>query len=163
MGFPAPFPGHALPLAGKGIKMSSDIIVIEKQLLKSEAFRDLSGAAKTVYLDFRMKCRVKTMKGKNGRRGGRVILNNGEIEYCYSEAEKRGITRPRFMRSIDSLVESGLIDIAHSGSGGKKGDKSLYAISGRWQKFGTDDFVPGQRPKDKRSGRGFQKGHKLWR
>ena len=141
----------------------ADIIVLEKPLLKSDAFRELSGAAKTVYLDFRMKCRVKGMKGPSGRKNGRVILNNGEIEYCYSEAEKRGITRSRFMRAIDALVERGLIDITHSGSGGRKGDKSLYAISDRWQKFGTDDFVSGRRPKDKRGGRGFQKGHGYWK
>lgn len=155
--------GMYSPLAGKGIRMSSDIIVIERELLKSEAFRDLSGAAKTVYLDFRMKCRVKSMKFKGGRKKERVILNNGEIEYCYSEAEKKGITRPRFMRSIDTLVERGLLDIAHSGSGGRKGDKSLYAISDRWQRFGTGNFVPGQRPKDKRGGRGFRKGHQHWK
>ena len=137
MGFPAPYPGHALPIAGKGTKMPSDIIVIERELLKSEAFRELPGASQTVYWDFRMKCRVKNMQVKKGRKKERVILNNGELEYCYSEAEKRGISRPRFMRAIDALVKRGFIDIAHSGSGGKKGDKSLYAISDRWKKFGN--------------------------
>jgi len=143
--------------------MSSDIIVIEKELLKSDAFRGLTGAAKTAYFDFRMKCRIKSMKSKNGRKKERVILNNGELEYCYSEAEKKGITRPRFMRAIDALVERGLIDIAHSGSGGRKGDKSLYAISERWRHFGTKNFIPAKRSRDNRQGRGFQKGHDHWR
>ena len=142
---------------------ASTIIVVERALLKSKAFRELNGAAKTVYFDFLMKCRVKSMKPKTSRKRERVILNNGELEYCYSEAEKRGITRPRFMRAIDALVERGLIDITHSGSGGRKGDKSLYGISERWRKFGTKDFVPGKRPTDKRGGRGFQKGHQLWK
>ncbi len=155
--------GMHSPLAEKGISMSSDIIVIEKELLKSDAFRDLPRAAYTVYMDFRMKCRITTVKGRSGRKKERIILNNGELEYCYSEAEKNGITRPRFMKAIDALVERGLIDIAHSGSGGRKGDKSLYGISERWRLFGTKDFIPAKRAKDNRQGRGFQKGHNYWK
>jgi len=143
--------------------LSSDIIVVEKALLRSEAFRSLSGAAMTVYFDFRMKCRIKIMKQRNGRQKERVILNNGALEYSYSEAEKKGITRSRFMRAIDALVERGFIDIAHSGSGGRKGDKSLYGISERWRKFGTPDFVCAGRPRDRRQGRGFQKGNEYWK
>ena len=91
-----------------------------------------------------------------------MILNNGEIEYCYSEAEKKGIPRPSFMRNLDMLIEYGFLDITHSGSGGKKGDKSLYAISDRWRDYGTDNFVPSSRPKDLRQGRGFQSGDNHW-
>jgi len=68
----------------------SGIIVIERELLQSDAFRQLNGTAKTVYFDFLMKCRVKTHKPKSGRKRERIILNNGKIEYTYSEAEKRG-------------------------------------------------------------------------
>lgn len=138
--------------------MASDIIVIERDMLKSEPFRQLNGTAKTILLDFMMKCRVKTRQ-RPGRKKEREILNNGELEYCYSEAEKRGIPRATFMRGIDELVHKGFIDIAHSGSGGKKGDKSLYAISDRWRAWGTDNFIPASRPKDTRAGRGFKKGH----
>lgn len=143
--------------------MSTGIIVIEKELLRSEAFRGLNGTAKTVYFDFLMKCRVKAMKRKAGRKKERVILNNGEIEYAYSEAEKRGLPRKRFMRAIDALVEGGLIDIAHSGNGGRKGDKNLYAISERWRLFGSGDFIHAERSRDTRQGRGFQKGNEYWK
>ena len=129
--------------------MASTIIVIERALLKSEAFRGLSGKAKTVYFDFRMKCKI------GGPKDRRVIINNGELEYTYSEAEKKGIIRSSFMSAIDSLVERGLMDITHSGAGGRKGDKSLYAISDRWRKWGTEDFIAKSRPKDTRQGRGF--------
>jgi hypothetical protein len=142
--------------------MASDIIVVERELLKSEPFRRLNGTAKTLYFDFRMKCTVKTMTPKLGRKKERVILNNGELEYCYSEAEKNGIPRSSFMRGIDDLVRYGFIDVAYSGNGGKKGDKSLYGISERWRSWGTDDFVAATRPKDKRSGRGFKKGHEYY-
>jgi len=67
------------------------------------------------------------------------------------------------MRAIDTLIEHGFLDISHSGSGGKKGDKSLYAISERWKVWGTDAFTPVSRPKDTRAGRGFKKGPDHWR
>jgi len=135
--------------------MAGDIIVIEKELLKSECFRALSGTAKTVYFDFRMKCQVRGVKPKAGRRKERFILNNGEIEYCYSEAEKKGIGRASFMRALDVLIERGFIDCCHSGTGTRKGDKSLYGISDRWQLYGKQGFVTAKRQKDSRKGRGF--------
>jgi len=143
--------------------MTSEIIVVERALLKSEAFRCLNGTSKTVLFDFLMKCRVKGRKVKPGRKSERVILNNGEIEYCYSEAEKRGTPRSNFMRALDELLKKGFIDIAHSGSGGKKGDKSLYAISDRWRAWGTDDFISAKRPNDNRQGRGFKPGNEYWK
>ena len=136
--------------------MASDIIVVEREMLKSRVFRGLNGTSKTVYFDFLMKCRVKGRKSKPGGKSERIILNNGKIEYCYSEAEKKGIPRPTFMRALDELIGKGFIDVAHSGSGGKKGDKSLYAISDRWRDHGTDKFKPATRPKDCRQGRGFK-------
>lgn len=145
--------------------MTAPIIVVERQLLKSEAFRRLNGTSKNVFFDFLMRCRVKNKKHKIGRKTEYDILNNGEIEYTYSEAEKKNppISRAAFMRAIDALVKNGFIEIAHSGSGGKKGDKSLYAVSDRWRAWGTDDFIPGARPKDNRQGRGFKSGKDHWR
>jgi hypothetical protein len=133
-------------------------ISIERDLLKSEAFRGLNGTAKTVYFDFRMKCKVQWPKRKPGRGQELDILNNGELVYTYAEAEnkKPPIGRASFMRALDTLIERGIIDVAHSGSGGKKGDKSLYAISERWRAYGTDEFKPATRPKDRRQGRGFK-------
>ena len=78
-----------------------------------------------------------------------------EIEHTYSEAEKRGISRKRFMKALDELIGKGFIDVAHSGSGGMKGDKSKYVISERWRDWGTDNFVKKTRPRDTRGGRGF--------
>lgn len=139
--------------------MPSDIIVVQRDLLKSEVFRKLNGTAKTVYFDFLMKCKVKSRAAASGRKKERVILNNGQIQYSYSEAEKKGILSGSFMRAIDTLIEHGFIDISHSGNGGKKGDMNLYSISDRFEKWGTDIFVLATRPKDTRSGRGFQPGN----
>ena len=135
--------------------MPGNVIVLERDLLINNAFRLLSGIAKTIYFDFLMKCRVKKMKSKPGRKAEIVILNNGEITYSYAEALNKGITRPRFNRAIRELVKHGFIDIAHSGSGGVKGDMSLYAISDRWQAWGTESFKERTMSKDTRGGRGF--------
>jgi hypothetical protein len=133
----------------------SNVIVIDKDLLKSEAFRTLNGQAKTVLLDFLMKRRVKQVKIPGGMKMP-MILNNGEIQYSYKEAFERGITRPAFARALDVLIQRGFIDIAKQGSGGKHRDASLYSISERWRKWGQEDFDPGKlRVKDTRGGRGF--------
>ena len=135
--------------------MASNKLYLERDLLKSEVLRSLSKTAILIYFDYRMKCKVQKIKGKIGRQDSWLIINNGEIEYTYSEAEKKGISRSSFMRGLDELVEKGFIDVTHSGSGGVKGDKSKYAISDRWRECGTDNFVKKTRPKDTRGGRGF--------
>jgi len=143
--------------------LTSEIIVIERKLLQSKAYRSLTSMQKDVYHDFLMKRQVDKTKPRPGRKSERIILNQGKIEYCYSEAAKKGITPATFMRAITVLVEKGFIDIAHSGSGGVKGDKSLYAISERWRKWGTDSFIRKTRPKDVRAKRGFLSGDKHWK
>ena len=134
---------------------SGGIIVIDRELLASPAFRSLSKIAMLVYLDFLAK--------RKGRRMGKpkrfAILNNGEITYYYSEAEKRGITRPRFQRALDELINKGFIDLVHQGAGynlgtGKR-DTNLYAISERWRNWSTSHFIKKPRQKDTRDGKGF--------
>jgi len=135
--------------------MTSKGIRIDKKVLNSEVFRSLSKTAMLIYLDFLQKRKMQKIKGSPRRSDGWIIINNGEIEYTYSEAEKRGISRSRFMRALDGLIGKGFIDVAHSGSGGMKGDKSKYAISERWREWGTDNFINKTRPRDTRGGRGF--------
>ena len=130
----------------------------DRDLLRSPVFRSLRVSSMLVYLDFLGKRKMQKANRKAGKSGW-VIINNGEIEYTYSEAEAKGITRPRFMRALDELIAKGFIDVAHSGTGGVKGDKSLYAFSERWRKYGTDEFVERSRPKDRRSGRGWAAYH----
>jgi hypothetical protein len=125
--------------------MAGNVVVFERQMLKSPAFRTLPGNAIVILSDFMMKRQVK-----NGR-----ILNNGEIEYCFSEAEAKGFPRATFNRNRDILIERGFLEIAHAGSGGKKGDKTLYALVDRWQNWGKESFKKHERPKDKRKGIGF--------
>ncbi len=134
---------------------SGDVIVIERALLNSPAFRSLRGAAILVLLDFLQRRRGKSMRDRGKKKW--LILNQGEIEYCYSTAEKAGITRPRFARAITELTEKGFLDIAHSGNGYAK-DKSLYSISERWRDYGTEAFISKTRSKDTRRSRKFSSG-----
>lgn len=141
-----------------GIKKASPNIYLERQMLKSEVFRRLPAKAIVILMDFLSKRQVaprKTSKGDTTY----TITNNGEIEYCFSEAEKKGISKQSFNHNRDILLERGFIDIAHSGCGGRKGDKNLYAISNRWRKWGTSEFEYRKRDKDNREGIGWKKYH----
>ena len=133
-------------------------IVIDAGLVSSKAFLNLTGIAPQVYLLF-LKRRRMVKLGKAGKEKW-VVENDGEIVFPYAEAEdKFGISRPRFQRAIDQLVEHGFIDIAHPGGGMMK-DVSKYAISTRWMDYGTNNFIQKHRPKDTR-GLGFKKKEAL--
>ena len=87
------------------------------------------------------------------------IANNGEIQFTYKEAKlKWGISYSKFTRAIDEVIRVGLIDITKTGNGLQK-DVTLYAISDRWEKYGTDEFVVKKRPKRKQQ-YGFTKKNK---
>ena len=129
--------------------MSGLIVVCEQEMFKSKAFRTLTNTAMVILLDFLMRRKIKNHR----------ILNNGEIVYPFSEAAKKGIPAATFNRNRDLLIERGFLEITRAGSGGKKGDMTLYALSDRWQKWGKDNFKTSTRPKDERKGIGFAAYH----
>ena len=125
-------------------------IWIEREMILSPAFRKLNGRAMEVLLLFLYRRQWK----QASRKGKWYTTNNGEIVFPYKEAKKRfKIPKSSFARAIDKLMEHGFIDIAHLG-GGLIGDCTRYSISGRWRKYGTDNFVIKKKPKDTR-GFGF--------
>jgi len=122
---------------------------VSRTLITSPAFLDLRTAtACQVFLIFLAKCQWEKVQNRPGRRDKEyVLVNNGEIQFTYLEAKKKwGISDKRFVKALDDLIRVGLIDIAKTGLGLKK-DVTLYAMSDRWEKFGTDEFVVRQRPK----------------
>lgn len=135
--------------------MTSEIIIVERAMLKSRAFRSLSSTAKNVLFDFRMKCKISKTKPRPGRKAGIVILNNGELEYTYDEAQSKGMTRGVFLSAVNRLIETGFLDIRHIGCAGKAKDKNLYAVSERWRDYGTEQFIFKPRKRNGRQGRGF--------
>lgn len=132
-------------------------IFLEDDLVRSEAFRSLSRWALKVYLHFLTKRAFAKSKVKPGRKVKKVIVNNGEIIFSYSEAEKIGIGRREFRNSIDELIDRGFLDITHQGAGGRAKDFTLYHLGERWREWGQSDFVPTRKPrvKDTRQGRGW--------
>lgn len=136
-------------------------IYISKELLNSIAYRSLSRCAFLVYQDFLAKRLM--IKIKRGKDKVWTIQNNGEIIYPYQEAEQRGFSRQQFRDAIDELQQKGLIDIAHTGKGGRKpakgstGDATRYWIDDRWINYGTENFKPARNPrnKDTRKNRGW--------
>lgn len=124
---------------------------VSRTMITSRAFLSLKTAtACQVFMVFLNKCRWEKAQTRPMRREKEwIITNNGEIQFTYTEAqEKWGIKAGRFTRAIDDLLRVGLIDITKTGCGLHK-DVTLYAISDRWKKFGTDEFIIMKRPKRK--------------
>lgn len=123
---------------------------VDRLAITSEAFLSLkTAAACQVFMIFLNKCQWKPIEGSAKRSKEYYLANQGEVQFTYDEAlEKWGITQKKFTKALDELVRVGLIDITKSGFGLQK-DKSLYAISDRWEKFGTDEFVVKKRQKRK--------------
>ncbi len=138
----------------------SKSIWLDKNLLRSSAFRSLKKWSLLVYLDLLRKRQMEQIK-KAKRSDEWIIRNNGEIVYPYSEAENKGIGRREFRNAIDELIEKGFLDITHQGSGGRSGDMSKYSLDDRWIKHGTSSFCPTKNPrkKDSRGGRGWSAYH----
>ena len=131
-------------------------IWLEKNLLRSSAFRSLSRWSLLVYLDFLRKRQMDQIK-RAKRSDSWIIRNNGKIVYPYSEAEKKGIGRREFRNAIDELIKKGFLDITHQGTGGRAGDMTKYLVDDRWKNFDTTSFRPAKKPrrKDSRKGRGW--------
>jgi hypothetical protein len=128
-----------------------DKMFVSRKVITSKAFLALKTAcACQVYLIFLSKCRMEKVRTRPMHREKEwFITNNGEIEFTYTEAEtKYGIPAGKFTRAIDELLRVGLIDITKTGLGLHK-DVTLYAISNRWEKYGTDEFIEKKRPKRK--------------
>jgi hypothetical protein len=138
-----------------------DKMFISRNVIISKAFLSLRTAcACQVYMIFLNKCRWEKVKAKPMHREKEwQLTNNGEIQFTYAEAETDyGIPAGKFTRAIDELIRVGLIDIIKTSLGLHK-DVTLYAISDRWEKFGTAEFIENKRRKRKQQ-LGFAGKHK---
>lgn len=115
---------------------------VDAEMILSKAYRELTGTGAKVLLVFLLK---KPMEKINKKWVPKE--EGGEIRFTYREAErKHGISRPRFTRALDDLIDKGFIDLNYQG-GGMQGDQSLYRLSEMWRNYGTDDFKVLRRPK----------------
>ncbi len=130
----------------------------DREIIHSKAFWSLRTAtAIKVLLIFHNKCKMERPQGSKAKsKNDFIIVNNGEIQFSYRDAKTNfGISAYAFRDAIDALVGAGFINITKAGSGQHR-HCSLYAISKRWQDYGTADFTKEKRPKDKQH-YGFQR------
>ena len=111
-------------------------IYIERDILESDAYWHLTGAAPQVYMVFLMK-RILSDK-PFGKNKVRLIANNGEITYTFKEACKNHrIPKSNFLRARDQLIKVGLIEIAEDGG---CNHTTKYAISNNWRNYPEQTF-----------------------
>ena len=133
-----------------GKKYRNGPMYVDRQLIRSRPWLELTSAAPQVYLLFRARAQVAKVKRGNMKRNPWKVINNGEIQFPYIDAARDfGISSKRFARALSQLVEKGFLDIEHHG-GGCEGDATRYALSERWRAYGTADFKPSERPKGRK-------------
>lgn len=134
-------------------------LYLPRALVHSAAFAALrTAAAHRVLLLFYSKRTMERRRRPGSREKVWACSNNGQIQFSYKEArEQHGFTASRFRSALDEVIRVGFIDIAHSGYGLRK-DCSLYAISRRWEDYGTDRYREAERPRQAQK-IGFQEGN----
>lgn len=118
---------------------ASKPIFVDRLVLQSEAYWDLSKHGIRVLFRFYEKRKVSPHKDSKGNTYYQII-NNGDLVFTYDEAERWGIDRKQFSKAIDDLVAKGFLEITHQGAG--QGDSSTYKLTQRWQAYGTKNFDP---------------------
>ena len=126
-------------------KPKSERLVYEYDLINSIAYRELTKNEMLMLHAFYLKRKLLHVKGKKGRSDSWEVLNNGEITFTYSEALKYGWGSKTFTRGLDKFIQVGFIDMAKQGLG--ISESSLFSISKRWEKYGTEEFEKMERPK----------------
>ena len=111
-------------------------IFIERDILESDAYWHLTGAAPQIYMVFLMK-RILSDKAF-GKDKARIVANNGEITYTYLEAlNNHWIPKSNFLRARDQLIKVGLIEIAEDGG---CHHTTKYSISNNWRNYPEQTF-----------------------
>ena len=111
-------------------------IYVERDILESDAYWDLTGAAPQVYMVFLMK-RELSDKGF-GKDKARIVVNNGEITYTFVESwNNHKIPKSTFLRARDQLIKVGLIEIAEDGG---CHHTTKYSISNNWRNYPEQTF-----------------------
>jgi hypothetical protein len=132
---------------------------LTSDLIESDAFLSLSGkAAMLCLIRFHQKAYKKKVQPKRGGAKHQVITNNGEIIFTYAEAVELGIKSSQtFYKVIRELVEDkGFIDISESGNWYQK-EPNKFAISYRWQRYGSSEYERVEIPRNLPKGLGFKK------
>jgi len=129
-------------------------IDITHGVVDSRAYSEMQYApAIKVLIWFCAKLRWRIDKKKQGI-SRRIYLNKDNLSFTYLEAERRGLTQKQFARALKELHHFGFIDVMRHGTGVEK-DFSVFSLSDRWRRYGTEDFIQKEMPVS--SPRGFRK------
>ena len=138
----------------------NDRLVLSKKMLRSKAFIKLTGAAKQILLELRIRLKLDHYKpSKYSRRSSEQFFesNNGKLVFRYSDIYKMfGYSTATISSAIDQLVAKGFIEIAELGCGVKRQPHKIALIK-NWEKYGTDEFKPGLGKSNKPVNGGFKK------
>ena len=139
---------------------SGRTIALERELLKSAAYRSLTtGAAHQVLSGFLLSRQLEPRKDPHKKRMEYwEVVNDGRLTFTYAEAERLGISAGRFRDAIDLLLDRGFIRIAKTGEGRFRG-VTLYGLSDGWKKWKPGESI-NKRKKRKAADRpgGFKSG-----
>jgi len=123
-------------------------IMIEPDIYYSEAFISLSASAIRTLMRCLQKLRWKKEK-VHGKK--RVVYHNDGFIFPYCEASFLKIGTTQHWKNMRKLIEVGFLDIVHQGGWYQKYEKekdySVYKLSDRWKKYGTQDFQRVEKPK----------------
>jgi hypothetical protein len=113
-------------------------IKLTVSMMESEAWKQLTVYEQALYLHIKAKYRGI---GRNG------TDNSRDLSFTYQEGT-RLMSRYRFTRAIDALIEVGLIDIVRHLPQAR--EATIYGLSDRWHHYGTADFKQQKRGSLKR-------------
>lgn len=141
----------------------NDCLVLSKKMLRSKAFVKLTGAAKQILLELRMRLKLENYRPKrNSRKNERFYAgNNGKLVLSYKSIHGQfGYSTATISKAIDQLVATGFIEIAELGIGVKRQSHKIALIK-NWEKYGTDEFKAGLGKSNRPVNGGFKKRKNL--
>ena len=122
-----------------------DRLIVSKEMIRSPAFLDLTGAAKQLLLELYTRLRVEQQKAnrRSGDGDRYYAKNNGKLVVSYISIHKTcGMSSSDTIRdAIDRLVDHGFIEIAEIGYSVKRTSHEI-ALTKNWSEWGTPDFKP---------------------
>lgn len=110
---------------------------IAEDMFNSPAWGQLDAFEQVLYLHMKNKFRVNKWGESNER----------NISFTYREGQEL-MSKARFTKSIDKLIETGFIDLVEQWRHSVR--PNIYGLSARWRDYGTDNFKEQKRPKARR-------------
>jgi len=101
-------------------------------MINHQAFRDLGYSSAKALLYFLAKVKVSPTD---------PARYSSPFSLTYPEARRYGFSNGTFNKVIRDLIDKGFIDPARKGGlRGNQKSSTLYCLSERWEKYGTNEF-----------------------